>query len=43
VGEVVEEDKRTFPVMERMAFEQHGDGVTIIIAGHVDLISNTTV
>jgi hypothetical protein len=43
VGEAVEEDRRTFPAMERMVFEQHADGVMITTVELVDLISNTTV
>jgi signal-transduction protein with cAMP-binding, CBS, and nucleotidyltransferase domain len=43
VGEAVEEDKSTFPAMERMAFEQRVDGVMITTVGHVGLILNTTV
>jgi environmental stress-induced protein Ves len=38
-----EEDKSTFPAMERMVSVIAGDMIMITIAGHVDLISNTTV
>jgi hypothetical protein len=38
-----EADRRTIPAMERMVSAIAGDMIMITIAGHVDLISNTTV
>ena len=42
VEEVVGEDKRTFPVMGRMALGLLADGIMTTTVGHVGMILNTT-